>query len=88
MKLCYILNNNGDIVKFKALSQKEESLESTPYGTLITEKSYASKIEDKTVDTLTDDDNLVAQSTFTTNAVKLAWNDVKAAFKTLTGEGK
>ncbi len=88
MKLCYILNNDGDIVKFKALSQKEESVESTPYGTLITEKSYASKIEDKTVDTLTEEDILVAQSTYTTNAVKLAWNDVKAAFETLTGEGK
>lgn len=88
MKLCYILNNNGDIVKFKALSQKEESVEGTPYGTLITDKSYISKIEDKTVDTLTDDDLLVAQSTYTTNAVKLAWNDVKAAFNTLTGEGK
>ena len=88
MKLCYILNNDGDIVKFKALSQKEESLESTPYGTLITEKSYISKIEDKTVDTLTDDDLLVAQSTYTTNAVKLAWSDVKAAFDKLTGEGK
>lgn len=88
MKLCYILNNNGDIVKFKSLAQKEEAVEGTPYGTLITEKSYASKIEDKTVDTLTDDDLLVAQSTYTTNAVKLAWKDVKAAFETLTGEGK
>ncbi len=88
MKLCYILNNNGDIVKFKALSQKEESVEGASYGTLITEKSYISKIEDKTVDTLTDEDLLVAQSTYTTNAVKLAWNDVKAAFNILTGEGK
>lgn len=88
MRLCYILNNNGDIVKFKALSQKEESVEGFPYGTLITEKSYISKIEEKTVDTITDEDLLVAQSTYTTNAVKLAWNDIKAAFNTLTGEGK
>ncbi len=88
MRLCYILNDNGDIVKFKALSQKEESVEGYPYGTLITEKSYIDKIEDKTVDTLTDEDLIVAQSTYTTNAVKLAWNDVKAAFNKLTGEGK
>lgn len=101
MKLCYILNNNGDIVKFKALSQKEEAGYDKAYGTLITSKSYISKIEGKTVDSLsdndlivpqsealTDGDALVAQSTFTTNAVKLAWKDVKDAFIKLTGEGK
>ena len=84
VKVCYILNTNGDIIKAKTLSHNESEY----FGEVIGESSYYDKINGQTVDTLTDDTFLIGRSTFTSNAMKLAWNDIKAATDIVNGEVK
>ena len=84
VKVCYILNTNGDIIKAKTLSHNESEY----FGEVIGESSYYDKINGQTVDTLTDDTFLIGRSTFTSNAMKLAWNDIKAAADIVNGEVK
>ena len=54
----------------------------------LSDPEYANKIVGKDTNTLTDSDVLVAQSTFTSNATKACWNDIKAAAEIINGEAK
>jgi len=84
VKVCYILNTNGDIIKAKTLSHNESEY----FGEVIGESSYYDKVNGQTVDTLTDETFTIGRSTFTSNAMKLAWNDIKAAAEIVNGEVK
>ena len=82
VKVCYILNANGEIIKAKTLSHSESEY----FGEVIGESSYYDKVNGQTVDTLTDETFTIGRSTFTSNAMKLAWNDIKAAAAIVNGE--
>ncbi|MBQ1186571.1 MAG: FMN-binding protein [Clostridia bacterium] len=83
--VCYVINDAGEIVKYATLAQTEVAYENL-YGTYIAEDEYAANLTGKTVADVTDDTLLIAGSTFTTNATKLCWNDIKAAHEILNGE--
>ena len=87
---CYIINNKGEIVKYATLEQHEEGLTEygLPYGTVIAEESYSSRFNGQSVDTVNDATLEIAGATFTENATKLCWNDIKAAAEIINGEVK
>ena len=90
LTVCYVFNDAGEIVKYATLEQFEEAEThylNSEFGTVIAKDDYANKIVGKTNATLTDDDVIVAGSTFTSNATKACWNDVKAAFEIMNKEG-
>lgn len=84
IKVCYILNANGEIIKAKTLSHNETEY----FGEEVGSSSYFNDVIGQTTETVSDDAFLIANSTFSTNAMKLAWNDVKAAAATINGEVK
>ncbi len=90
MTVCYVINNNGEIVKYATLEQHEvdEAEYGMYFGTVIKDAAYAERFNGLTVDTVADDTLLIAGSTFTTNATKICWNDIKAAAQILNGEVK
>lgn len=91
LTVCYVINDKGEIVKYATLEQFEvPELEymKSEFGTAIANPEYANKIVGKDTNTLTDSDVLVAQSTFTSNATKACWNDIKAAAEIINGEAK
>jgi Na+-translocating ferredoxin:NAD+ oxidoreductase RnfG subunit len=87
--VCYVINSNGEIVKYATLEQNETANDhdGNDYGTAIKFGSYAEKINGKDVNSLTDEDVSVAGSTFTSTATKACWKDVKSAFETMNKEG-
>ena len=88
MTVCYIIDNSGAIVNYATLAHQEQENEyfEKDYGTVIGFNSYAERFNGLTVDTVTDDTFLIAESTFTTKATTACWNDVKAAVKFMNGE--
>ena len=89
--VCYVINANGEIVKYATLEQFEEAeLEymNSEFGTVISKEEYSNKITGSSIDALTENDVIVAGSTFTSNATKACWNDVKAAAEIINGEDK
>lgn len=81
VKVLYIMDADGKIVLYKTTSQSE----SKGYGAAIAESGYADGITNNNIDTLSDDALLVAGATVTSDAVKMAKNDIKAAFNTVKG---
>ncbi len=79
VKVLYVFDNKGDIVLYKTTSHSESS----GYGAAIADKSYAEKLVGKDISELSDSDILISGATVTSNAVKLAKNDIKAAFEAL-----
>lgn len=90
MTICYVINNSGEIVKYATLEQHEidEADYNLYFGTVIKDEAYADRFNSLTVDTVTDDTLLIAGSTFTTNATKICWKDIKAAATTINGEAE
>jgi hypothetical protein len=91
MQVCYVINTSGEIVNYATLEQFEEAemeYMNSEFGTVISKDSYSEKIVGKTSATLTDNDVMVAGSTFTSNATKLCWKDVKEASTIINGEAK
>ena len=90
LEVCYVINENGDIVKYATLKQNEEDLAEYGlyYGTVIKDAEYAERFNGKTVEGFTDDTLIIAGSTFTTNATKECWNSIKAAHEIMTGGAK
>lgn len=89
LTVCYVFNNAGQIVKYATLEQFEVAeLEymHSEFGTVIANDSYAEKIVGKNNTTLTENDVIIAGSTFTSNATKACWNDIKAAYETMNKE--
>ena len=86
--VCYVIDEDGNIVDYATLEQTEteNSYDGTAYGTEISFNSYADKIKDMTIDTVTDETIMIAGATSTTNGVKAAWNDIKAAYDALSQE--
>lgn len=90
LTVCYVINAQGDIVKYATLEQNEVAEEEYGmyFGTVIKDAEYAERFNGVTVDSLTDDTLIVAGSTFTSNATKECWNSVKAAHETMVGGAK
>ncbi len=88
MTVCYIIDHSGAIVNYATLAHQEQENEyfEKDYGTVIGFNSYAERFNGLTVDTVTDDTFLIAESTFTTKATTACWNDIKAAVKFMNGE--
>ncbi len=81
IKVLYIMDADGNIALYKTTSQSE----SKGYGAAIAEGGYADGITDKNIDALSDDAVLISGATVTSEAVKMAKNDIKAAFNTVKG---
>lgn len=91
MTVCYVINENGEIVNYATLEQFEEAemeYMNSAFGTVIANPEYSDKLVGKDTATLTENDVIVAGSTFTSNATKACWNDIKAAAEILNGEVK
>lgn len=78
IKLCYILGQDGDIVAFKVMSHNESEY----YGDKIGKSEYSDR-QTGNISELGEQDMLVTGATVTSNAMKLALNDIKAAFDTV-----
>lgn len=76
IKVIYVTDKDGKIVLYKTASQSE----SAGYGAVIADSAYAEKIVGASLDTLEDTSLLVSGATVTSDAVKQAKNDIKAAF--------
>lgn len=76
IKVIYVTDKNGKIVLYKTASQSE----SAGYGAVIADSTYAEKIVGANVDTLEDSTLQIAGATVTSDAVKQAKGDIKAAF--------
>ncbi len=81
VKVLYIMDADGNIVLYKTTSQSE----SKGYGAAIAESEYADGIMSNNIDMLSDDSLLVAGATVTSEAVKIAKNDITAAFNHAKG---
>ncbi len=90
LTVCYVISADGSIVNYATLDHSEQENEyfGEDYGTVIGFKNYPERFNGLTVDTVTDDTLLIAGSTFTTNATKACWNDVKAAAEISNGEAQ
>ena len=75
VQVLYVTDTKGDIVIYKTVSQSE----SAGYGDKIGTAEYAAGIKGS-IDALSDDAVLISGATVTSEAVKLAKNDIKAAF--------
>ena len=87
--VCYVINANGEIVNYATLEQNEEAelhYMNSEFGTVIAKPDYAANIVGKDTGTLVEGDIIVAGSSFTSNAVKTCWNDVKEAAAIMNGE--
>ncbi len=78
VKVLYILDSNGEIFLYKTTSHSE----SEGYGAAIADKAYSDKLSGSSLEAVTDSDILVSGATITSNAVKQAKEDIKAAFNT------
>ena len=84
--VCYVINANGEIVKYATLEQTEIAYEDL-YGTIIAEKEYADIFAGQTTETVTEETfDIEGSVTFTETATKICWKAVKAAAATLNGE--
>lgn len=79
IKVCYILDKNGIISKFKVMSHNESAY----YGDKIGTSEYASKYEGSGSDTLSEVDLGVSGATITSKAMQTAFNDIFAAFSSI-----
>ena len=88
MEVCYVINADGNIVKYATLEQHEvdEAEYGMYFGTVIKNEDYAARFDGQTTGTVSDDTFLIAGSTFTTNATKACWADVKAAAEIMNKE--
>ncbi len=88
--VCYVIDSDGNVVDYATLEQTETEnhYDGTAYGTEISFNSYAGRFDGLTVDTITDETLLIAGATYTTNATKNAWNDIKEAYAALTQEAE
>lgn len=89
--VCYVINANGEIVNYATLEQNEEAelhYMNSEFGTVIAKPDYAANIVGKDTGTLVEGDIIVAGSSFTSNAVKTCWNDVKEAAAIMNGEAQ
>ncbi len=86
--VCYVIDGEGNIVNYATLEQSEKSdhYSGNDYGEVISFNSYPDRFDGLTVDTVTDDTLLITGATYTTNATKAAWKEIKAAHATLTQE--
>ncbi len=86
--VCYVIDSDGNIVKYATLEENEvdEHYSGNDYGKAIGFKSYASRFDEKTVGTITDDTLIISGATSTSTAAKKAWNDIKAAHEALLQE--
>lgn len=75
VQVLYVTDKDGDIVIYKTVSQSE----SAGYGDKIGSADYAAGISGNLTD-LSDESVMVSGATVTSEAVKLAKNDIKAAF--------
>ena len=75
VQVLYVTDKDGNIVIYKTVSQSE----SAGYGDKIGSADYAAGISGNLTD-LSDESVLVSGATVTSEAVKLAKNDIKAAF--------
>ncbi len=75
IQVLYVTDKDGNIVIYKTVSQSE----SAGYGDKIASADYVAGITGK-IDALSDDAVMVSGATVTSEAVKLAKNDIKAAF--------
>lgn len=75
IQVLYVTDKDGNIVIYKTVSQSE----SAGYGDKIASADYVAGITGK-LDALSDDAVMVSGATVTSEAVKLAKNDIKAAF--------
>lgn len=75
IQVLYVTDKDGNIVIYKTVSQSE----SAGYGDKIASADYVASITGK-LDALSDDAVMVSGATVTSEAVKLAKNDIKAAF--------
>ncbi len=75
VKVLYVVDADGNIVIYKTTSQSE----SAGYGDKIASEDYANGITGN-IETLGDEAVLVSGATVTSEAVKLAKNDIKAAY--------
>ena len=75
VQVMYVTDHSGNIVIYKTVSQSE----SAGYGDKIGSADYAAGISGNLTD-LSDESVMVSGATVTSEAVKLAKNDIKAAF--------
>lgn len=75
VQVLYVTDKEGNIVIYKTVSQSE----SAGYGDKIASEDYVAGITGN-IDALSDDSVMVSGATVTSEAVKLAKNDIKAAF--------
>ncbi len=76
MNLLYIVNENGEIAKFKVLSHNETEY----YGEVVAQSEYAGRFSGAVLGAVGDDITTIAGCTFTSTGVKTAVADVTAAF--------
>ncbi len=76
VNLLYIVDENGEIAKFKVMSHNETEY----YGDVVSQSSYTNGYSGQQLDSISDDVLVISGCTFTTNAVKTAAADVAAAF--------
>ena len=86
--VCYVIDNDGNIVNYATLEQTETEnhFDGNSYGTAISFNSYADRFDGLSVDTVTEETIMIAGATYTSNATKNAWNDIKEAYEALTQE--
>ena len=80
VKVLYVLDETGAVVKFRALSDLIVHAEYYS-GYTLDETAYAEGMLGITGDTLTNDTTLIAGATVTSNAVQRAMRDIFAAFE-------
>ena len=91
LEVCYVINQTGEIVKYATLEQHEEAeLEymNSAFGTLIDYPEYSDKIVGKTTASITENDVLIAGSTFTSNATKACFKSIMDAHNIINGGAK
>ena len=77
VEILFVLTEQGDIVRFKVVSQKETEY----FGEAVAESGYASKQEGTSVNAADEEAVTIAGCTFTTNAVKAAYADAAEALE-------
>lgn len=79
VEIIYILTSDGEISRFKVISHNETEY----FGEAVAESVYAEKQEGANITSPSEDDILISGCTFTSNAVRTAYDDVAEAFESL-----
>ena len=79
VEIIYILTSDGEISRFKVISHNETEY----FGEAVAESGYAEKQEGANITSPSEDDILISGCTFTSNAVRTAYDDVAEAFESL-----